>query len=102
MQRNYVTKARAHLAAEVPNLDPELAKLYTLLVLVKGVQVTLKDVHDAWAVWKNDINYNHASLVPFEDLSEDVQKLDAPYAQAIRYAARPSYFPEDNLPSGIT
>lgn len=69
------------------NLGPELTDLYALLVLVKGENTTLEDVHDAWAVWKNRIVPGHKSLIRFDGLTEEVQELDRPYKNAIVEAA---------------
>jgi hypothetical protein len=69
-------------------LDPELARLYALLVLVKGEATTLRDVHDAGSVWRDRTRPDHPSLIPFEQLSRVVQLLDRPYATAIHKAGR--------------
>ncbi|HEY2194510.1 MAG TPA: hypothetical protein VGH76_19740 [Actinomycetospora sp.] len=66
---------------------PELTKLYALLVLTRGADCTLEDVHDAWAVWTAAERPEHRSLIPFSDLAVDVQLLDVPYRDAIRAAA---------------
>ncbi len=87
---NYVQQAKDRLLREYPgDPTPGLIDLYVLLVLVKGEAVTLRDVHDAWAVWRNATMPEHRSLVPFEELTERVQQLDAPYTEAIARAARP-------------
>ncbi len=87
---NYAEKAMQALLDNYPGDVPEggLTELYTLLVLVKGEDVTLEDVHDAWSVWTNSNVEWHRSLVPFEELSEYTQGLDQPYATAIIEAAR--------------
>ncbi len=86
---NYVEQARLALERHYPDVpEPGLMELYTLLVLVKGEDVTLKDVHDAWAVWRNGTCPEHRSIVPFDQLSEYTQSLDAPYAGAIIEAAK--------------
>ncbi len=85
---SYVTEARAALLANYPGeADERLIDLYTLLVLVKGESVTLEDVHDAWAVWTEPTRPDHRSLVPFDQLSTEVQELDEPYRAAIAAAA---------------
>lgn len=70
-------------------LDGDLLRLYALLALVKGGDTSLRDVHDAWAIWRNQTAPGHRSLVPFDDLDEAVQELDRPYMDAIRWAAGP-------------
>ncbi|AXH66939.1 hypothetical protein SEA_STARPLATINUM_235 [Streptomyces phage StarPlatinum] len=78
----YVQRAIETLSERL-SLPNELMDLYTLLVLVKGEETTLKDVHDAWAIWKNRIRPDHHSIIPFEELTEEVQQLDKKYADAI-------------------
>lgn len=63
--------------------DRRLLRIYALLCLTRALNVTKKDVHDAWSAWRADTNPTHKSLVPFEDLAEDVQALDEPYRLAI-------------------
>lgn len=85
---NYIENTRSALTRELGKpLDSRLLDLYTLLVLVKGAEVTLEDVHDAWAVWKSPIRPDHHSIIPFGELSERVQGLDQPYADAIARTA---------------
>ena len=89
---NYVNEKLVRLEEILGGKYPELLDLYTLLVLVKGVGVSLKDVHDAWAVWKNRAIRNgeiseHKSLVIFEELTKEIQDLDYKYAVAIQMAA---------------
>lgn len=68
-------------------LDKELLDLYTLLMLTKGSRTTLKDVHDAWAIWRQTTKPSHDSLIPFEELSNQVQELDRPFVKAIHLAS---------------
>jgi hypothetical protein len=82
---NYVRVVLDRLTSVSPGLDPELARLYALLVLVKGEATTLRDVHDAGSVWRDR---TRPSLIPFEQLSRVVQLLDRPYATAIHKAGR--------------
>jgi hypothetical protein len=83
----YIDDARAAVDAELPGLDPQLLDLYTLLALTHGVSVDLRDVHDAWAVWRAGTNPAHRSIVPFGQLTAEVQGLDRKYADGIRRAA---------------
>lgn len=78
-------------------LDPErrpavhardLYRLYALLALTRGEDVTLEDVHDAWATWMSQWNPGHESIRPFRELDEQVQLEDTPYAEAIKAVAR--------------
>ena len=78
---SYATDVADALMVET-SIPPELAKLYALLVLTKGDDTTLRDVHDAWALWAGE----HRSAVPFDDLTAEVQELDRPYMDAIHRA----------------
>lgn len=85
------------LTTEKTGLKGEkLVWLYALLALVKGEDVTLEDVHDAWAM---DMNFkeknppycyghDHHSLVPFDQLSKETQERDREYVDAIKDVAR--------------
>jgi hypothetical protein len=85
---NYIERTKARLVKELgKELPSELLDLYTLLVLVKGDAVTLEDVHDAWAVWASPIQPEHRSIIPFAELSTEIQELDRTYAEAIARTA---------------
>ncbi|QJD50926.1 hypothetical protein KNV00_gp093 [Streptomyces phage Bmoc] len=85
---NYVQQVKDALAELHPRMESELLDVYTLLVLVKGEAVTLKDVHDAWSVWKNNIRPDHRSLIEFDELTPEVQALDQRYADSIALVAK--------------
>ena len=84
---NYVDEALELLIAEIPGMPDELLDVYVLLVFVKGTATSLEDVHDAWAIWKNRSIPNHKSLIPFDELTKEVQELDRKYMNAIRKVA---------------
>jgi len=85
MESNYVQLATAVLRKELGSgLDSDLERLYVLLVFTRGEQTTLRDVHDAWAIWRTQTNPQHKSCICFEDLTPEVQELDRKYMQAIR------------------
>lgn len=67
--------------------DSVLALLYTTLVLTKGEDTTLEDVHDAWSVWAARHEPWRQSLVPFAELPEHIQAYDEPYRDGIHAAA---------------
>lgn len=75
-----------------PDLLPDgdldsLFLLYAVLGTSKGLGVTARDVHDAWRVWMLLRGQrDHASLVPFEQLTEKVQQADIPFVEAIHSA----------------
>lgn len=81
---NYIDRLAAGIGADVPGCPQELLRLYALLALTVGERVTLENVHDAWATWRCATRPDHPSLVPFGELSPEVQELDRPYAEAIR------------------
>jgi hypothetical protein len=71
----------------IPADEIGLYRIYAVLCLVKGVHTSLRDVHDAWSAWRVVTKPDHRSLVPFEQLTPDVQALDAPYRDAIQAVA---------------
>ena len=76
----------AHVAGE-SDLDEgrrRLFLLYAVLALVCGQGVERRDVHHAWVAWKILQGEEHSSMVPFEDLSADIQAEDEPFVAAIR------------------
>ena len=82
---------QAALPADVrlPKSDTDrLFRLYAVLALAKGVQVTTEDIHDAWAAWECDRRPDSRSIVPFDHLAPAVQQLDEPFVEAIRRVAR--------------
>ncbi len=84
---NYVQRVSSRLADLLPDCDDELLDLYALLVLTRGQETTLQDVHDAWSVWCCAIDPGHRALVPFAQLPPEVRELDRPYRLAIRRVA---------------
>ena len=88
MKENYIKNAKDVLRETFKENDlvvgEGLLDLYTLLLLTKGLKTTEKDVHEAWAIYTNQINPRHKSLIPFEDLTKEVQDLDTPYTETIK------------------
>ena len=91
---NYIDELAAAIESNLSEGDrpddraSELYRLYALLALVKGVEVTLADVHNAWSVWMSGDQPDHPALVPFAELDAAQRQQDEPYAEAIRRAAR--------------
>src|SRR5262249_13093175 len=91
---SYLSKDADLIRSELPEgvQPPEksdgLFMLYAVLMRAKGVDVTLSDVHDAWAAWISSTAGQHKSLVPFESLGPETQQQDLPYVEAIHRAAR--------------
>ncbi|MFI1155873.1 hypothetical protein [Streptomyces sioyaensis] len=73
--------------AEPPADSDELFRIYAVLLLAKGEQVSDEDVHNAWSAWMQSVDSSHEALVPFHDLNPQTRAFDEPYTQAIRRAA---------------
>lgn len=86
----YIEKARALLARELGHFmeDGPLMDLYLLLVFVKGEEVTLGDMHDAWAIWESHVFPTSRSIVPFEGVAPEAQELDREFMEAIQRVAQ--------------
>ena len=80
---NYSQELTTRLDEKIPGNDVALLRIYVLLALAKGTDMTLENVHDAWAIWKDGIKPDHKSLIPFGELTEEVQELDRKYMDAI-------------------
>ena len=65
-----------------------LYRVYAVLLLAKGQNVTAEDVHNAWAVWASRYEPNHPNIRPFGELPAQVQSKDQPYVDAIHDVAR--------------
>jgi len=92
MSNNYIDDVKEELLKHV-QIGKGLQNVYALLVLVKGQDVTLKDVHDAWSVninqtWDFQTNGNHYSLIPFEELKQSVAEKDQKFVDAIKETAK--------------
>ncbi len=83
VKTNYVQDVIDRLADRLDDCDGDLLALYALLTLTTGEATSLRNVHDAWAAWRNVTNPAHKSLVPFEDLTPEVQAYDEKYRAAI-------------------
>jgi hypothetical protein len=79
-------RIRAHIAEEkLPRENvEELFRLYAVLLLAKGLDVTQSDVHNVWAVWTAERTPEHESLVPYTELPSDIQEEDRVFVDAIR------------------
>ena len=92
MKQNYIDTIIEELLKRV-NVGVGLQSTYALLVLTKGDQTTLEDVHNAWAVslnrtWNKEKHGQHYSMIPFAQLKQEVQDKDQKYVDAIRDVAR--------------
>jgi hypothetical protein len=85
---SYLRELSEAIRAEVPaRLIPEdaddLFLIYAVLARVKGEQVTEEDVHDAWTAWMETRGQRHQSMVPFDQLPQEVRVEDRPFVAAI-------------------
>lgn len=95
MRTTYIDMVVNEVSKRTHIRNANLVHLYALLVLIKGEEITLKDVHDAWSM---DMNFrprtgrcyghDHTSIVPFDDLSEETQNKDGKYVDILRSIAR--------------
>lgn len=88
---NYVETIRKGIAEQMPDADTKLIDLYALLGVVFGSAVNEEDVHNAWSVWQNEKDGTHRSLIPFDDLSADIQALYTKYVEIIRNAVEATH-----------
>jgi hypothetical protein len=65
-----------------------LFRIYAVLLLAKGEEVTREDVHNAWVAWMLDKGETHEAFVPFAKLSAETQAEDSPFMVAVRTVAR--------------
>lgn len=65
-----------------------LLQVYGLLVFTAGERCSKRHIHDAWSVWQNLTQPEHRSLIPFDDLTREVQRLDEPYRRAVVEVAK--------------
>lgn len=75
----------AHGTATIDDEDKPLYRMYAVLALAKGQDVTAEDVHNAWAAFVVAFNPGHPWLIPFYDLEDKIKQLDYRYVDAIRY-----------------
>jgi hypothetical protein len=85
----YGDRIRREVPAELlPADDVEvLFRGYAVLLLAKGIQTSLADVHNVWALWMAGLNPDHPSLVPFDELSAATAHQDQPFVDAIHRVA---------------
>lgn len=90
---NYLDKLAAEIQrtaepdSNPPDEDLPLYRQYAVLLLAKGKEVTLEDVHNAWAAWASDHEPESRHIIPFKELSLGVQRKDQIYVDAIHEVA---------------
>jgi hypothetical protein len=88
---NYVDAIAMQIRQQVPpealphggDLDA-LFRIYAVLAMSKGAQVTDEDVHDAWSAWVAGHDPDHESLVPLVELDDEAVSADVPFTAAIK------------------
>ena len=91
----YIDKVYKKVQEATGLKSKETIKMYSLLVLTKGENITLSDIHDGWSMVMNfkesDLPYcyghDHKSLVPFDQLSHETQIKDEKYLKALKQIA---------------
>lgn len=81
-----------------PGDSDVLFRLYAVLLRAKGPDVTESDVHDAWSAWMAARDGSHESLVPYSELTEDVQAQDRLFVAAIRAASEDTGYRKESQP----
>lgn len=80
---------RDELGTEDADSTPrELLRLYAVLLLAKGENVSAADVHNAWSAWALSREPGHDSIRPFAELDPSTRQMDSPFVGAIERAAR--------------
>jgi hypothetical protein len=93
MTNSYVDKIAAEIRrtadpdAALSDEDLPLYRIYAVLLLVKGRDVTAEDVHNAWAAWASEHEPESRDLLPFKELSLRVQRKDQLFVDAIHQVA---------------
>jgi hypothetical protein len=99
MTDSYLDKIAAEIRrtadpdAALSDEDLPLYRIYAVLLLVRGQDVTAEDVHNAWAAWASEHEPENRNLLPFKELSLRAQRKDQKYVDAIHQVAermRPS------------
>ena len=75
-------------ATPIPERADTLFLIYAVLMRTKGHSTTPEDVHDAWSAWISNTDPRHAAAIPFNRLSDEKQREDLPFLQAIHLAAK--------------
>lgn len=83
---NYIQRVKQELSKRI-DVENDLLDLYTLIVFLKGKEATLENIHDAWAIWRNNTKPDHKSIIPFKELTEEIQEMDREYTEAIQATA---------------
>jgi hypothetical protein len=72
----------------IPEDTDDLFRLYAVLARASGETVTAREVHDAWVAWMQSRGERHESMIPFEQLDQEIRAEDQPFVAAIRQVVR--------------
>lgn len=84
---NYIQEVEKELSNHI-NSGKMMISMYALLVLTLGEDTTLEDVHNAWAIAMNKRMPEHWSIIPSEQLKEEVLLKDTNFRDAIHKTTR--------------
>lgn len=92
----YIDEVCSLVEKETGLKSKTLINNYALLVLFKGENATLSDIHDAWSMSMNFkepnpphcYGHEHLSIVPFDQLSKECQEKDRKYLDALKRVAK--------------
>lgn len=92
----YIDEVCSAVAQETGLKSKMLISYYSLLVLIKGEDVTMSDIHDGWSMNMNFkepnpphcYGHEHLSIVPFNELSKECQEKDRKYLDALKRVAK--------------
>lgn len=92
----YIDKVVKRVEEETKLKSKQLVRYYSLLVLIKGEDVTLEDIHDGWSMNMNYresnppycYGHDHRSIVPFNELPKETQDKDVKYLEALKKVAK--------------
>lgn len=94
MNETYIDKVVNLVKKETGLKGNQLIRYYALLVLAKGENITLQDIHNGWSMdmnfkEKNKYCYghDHFSIVPFDKLSKDIKAKDGRYLEGLKRVA---------------
>ena len=80
--------AETHDGKEMPEHGAPVYRAYALLARCKGRGTTLEDVHDAWAIGRMVTRPDHKDIVPFDELTPEIQEYDRKYMEAIHACSK--------------
>jgi predicted lipase len=87
-ERNYVQAIIDDLKSLLMGSPEEEVRMYALVVMNEGLNSTLEHVHNAWATYRATNGHSYIDAIPFNQLSTDVQEINATALDAVHTVAR--------------